>query len=120
MRCIERARPRRPAPPAGPTWVYELEAEDMWTDVLYVGVAHDLLRRLRQHRFAKPWWPQVHLVQAVLYATRAEALAMEAMHLNAQRRPLYNLQVPRLRDLPSCAHFSERWLDSVQLDPSDV
>lgn len=59
----------------GPTWVYHCMCEHHGT--LYVGIASDLRKRLRQHRRTKVWWSHVATVIADRYPSRHEARAVE-------------------------------------------
>lgn len=83
----------RPADTNDATWVYYLHADEDG-DAIYVGVTSQLHRRLGQHKRTKGWWHEVIFIIATRYPTRAEALAVEAMHLQSTRKPKYNIAVP--------------------------
>lgn len=59
-----------------PTWVYHCFCSH--NAEIYVGVARDVTRRLREHRARSPWFGDVDAVIAFLYPTRQHALAIEA------------------------------------------
>lgn len=71
-----------------PTWVYHAFCQH--GSLLYVGVAFDLQRRLKQHRLYKAWWPEVDWIIADLFDNRAEALAQESRVI-WHHHPEYNL-----------------------------
>lgn len=73
-----------------PTWVYHAFCEH--NGLLYVGVASDPERRVRQHLYAKPWWRhEVDMVLAELYPSRRQALDVESSAIH-NMRPTYNLR----------------------------
>ena len=77
-------------------------------ELLYVGVAYDLQRRIAQHRATKSWWPEVDRVLGIRYATRAEALVLENRMIK-QERPCYNVAgKPAAADLVSS--FEYEWV----------
>lgn len=47
-------------------------------EVIYVGVAVDMVRRLRQHAMSQPWWDQVSYIEACRFESRIDALCEEA------------------------------------------
>jgi predicted GIY-YIG superfamily endonuclease len=99
-----------------PTWMYVIEGADEWGPPLYVGVTADLPSRMRQHRLSKAWWGEGRLIVASLYATREEALRLEAAWIN-HLRPLYNVDVPRDRLWPADWHPNYDMLEESQLVP---
>jgi len=84
-----------PLPPDA-TWLYHLESRA--AGLLYIGVAWDLDRRLRQHRKTKSWWPEVYIIASFLYPSRQSALAAEAVGIRCDiSPPIYNIMVPSKR-----------------------
>lgn len=74
---------------AGPTWVYFACCSH--GAFLYIGVAHDVNKRVRQHRKKKDWWAaEVSDMLAFQYPTRQQALEVEA-HYIKHYRPPYNI-----------------------------
>lgn len=69
-----------------PTFVYQCSCAH--GGLLYVGIAHDLAARIRQHR-SKPWWPHVDMVTAELYEDRAAARQVES-HTIWHEHPTHN------------------------------
>lgn len=99
------ARRRRVAADDGPTWVYQAMCEH--GGLLYVGVAHDVPRRIAQHRSTKSWWREVDIVCATRYESRTEALAVEARMIRGERPPHNIAGRP---PVPSASSYSRQWL----------
>ena len=53
------------------TTLYRIYDDD--SELLYIGIAGNLGRRLEQHADEKPWWPGASVVAIEHYSTRAEA-----------------------------------------------
>lgn len=75
-------------------WVYFLHNEA--DELLYVGITCTGMGRMMQHAREKGWWPQVDHIQIEHFDNREDALAREA-EVIAERRPPFNLALPRLR-----------------------
>ena len=81
-----------PAPLAGPV---EIDPDDKPTllyrlfdaewNLLYIGVAFDLAKRLWEHASAQMWWPEVAHCTAALYGNREDAEAAEDAAIKAER-----------------------------------
>lgn len=77
------------APPDGPTWMYLAFCEHRAP--LYIGIAHDVERRVEQHRTTKPKWrEQVWAMIAYELPTRRQALDLET-HMIRSVRPAWNV-----------------------------
>lgn len=99
-----RLAPDVPQLPTGATWLYHLMSRDDGTP-LYIGIAGNLSRRLRQHKSTKPWWSEVWLISAYIYPTRRAALDAEAFGIACPvAPPRYNIHVPRPRPLTEDAN----------------
>lgn len=72
-----------------PSSVYRLYSADF--DLLYVGIAGNVAKRLVAHSQTE-WWGDVSLIRLEHFATRAEALDVEAKAIRGER-PVYNVQV---------------------------
>ena len=83
---------------SGPTWVYQLFCDH--GALIYVGVATDVRRRLKQHRATKAWWPEVFSVAAYLFPSREHALMVEAARIREGVSPRYNVAGRQARSLP--------------------
>lgn len=71
-----------------PTALYRFyDTDDV---LLYVGVTNNPTQRFGQHAIDKAWWPQVARKTAVLYGSRDDALAAEAVAIVAES-PVYNI-----------------------------
>jgi len=90
--------PRKQTSP-GPTYVYRILCSHGL--LLYVGVAVDVERRLKQHAATKPWWGHARVILTDRYATRFQALKVEAYFITYMR-PKHNIsgQTP----LPNLPH----------------
>lgn len=75
-------------PVPDPTWVYQLYCKH--GGLLYVGIAYNLERRLKQHRGDKPWWPEVAKIDAYQFPTRMAAREAELAAITV-RQPFYNV-----------------------------
>lgn len=58
--------------------------------LLYVGVAHSFLGRLRQHEDGQPWWNEAVRVTVEHYGSSAQALEAERVAIQTDR-PRYNV-----------------------------
>lgn len=72
-----------------PTALYRLYSAD--ETLLYIGISADPDRRFKQHRDAKPWWPQVAQKTIEWHPSRNRALAEEADAIKAEA-PAYNIE----------------------------
>jgi hypothetical protein len=81
-----------------PTWLYHLftggdgETSDR---LLYIGIAAQLRRRMRQHAATKRWWQDVEQVVAIVGCCRRHVLIEESEHI-AAAWPLYNVSRPSI------------------------
>jgi predicted GIY-YIG superfamily endonuclease len=71
-----------------PTAVYRFY--DAGDDLLYIGITNNLPARFAQHAVDKYWWHRVVRKTAVLYGSRAEALAEEARAIPVEQ-PVHNV-----------------------------
>ncbi|MFI7618039.1 GIY-YIG nuclease family protein [Nonomuraea terrae] len=76
-------------------------------ELLYVGIAIDLKKRLRQH-ICQWWWPEVAALRVERHPNRLEALSAEKAAIEAEG-PKYNTQhAGRRSPAPaSCVHIDE-------------
>lgn len=84
------------------------------TETVYVGIADDWKRRLRQHRAVKAWWPTINSVVLIAHCCRFHALEAEAFAI-CNDRPTMNICRPAHRhqhDLNTA--FSYRMLEDPQ------
>jgi len=58
--------------------------------LLYIGITHDLGRRLGQHEADKPWWAGVSRITIETHEDRDQALAAERAAIKAES-PLWNV-----------------------------
>ncbi|MWA08798.1 GIY-YIG nuclease family protein [Streptomyces sp. BA2] len=70
------------------TSVYRLRNEQ--GDLLYVGISATPPQRWAKHATEKEWWPEVVDLSLEWFATRTEALAMEAFAIRTEK-PRYNV-----------------------------
>lgn len=70
------------------TVLYRLYAAD--GTLLYVGVTGNLLKRFREHRYKKSWWPQVTGMRLAYYDSRAEAEEAEDAAIRSEN-PVHNI-----------------------------
>lgn len=71
-----------------PTWVYRCFSTER--HLLYVGIAHDVPRRMAQHAATKSWWDKVDHIFTEQYATRRKALTVESWFIT-HHNPRYNV-----------------------------
>lgn len=76
------------APPADRTTVYWLRGDR--TEILYIGIAADIGRRISQHAKTKPWWSDVCTITVMDCDSRAEALELERYEIE-RLHPHYNV-----------------------------
>ena len=102
--------------PPGTCWCYELHgARD--DRALYIGIADNLSRRLRQHKRRKPWWSEVRLIYAVPHQTRLAAMSAESYAIRCPvSRPVYNVVVPAVQVID----WDEDFLGFVEILAADV
>lgn len=74
--------------------VYRLYHRFGW--LMYVGIADDYEKRLRQHACEKPWWDEVYAAHVHFVSTREEAYRVEAVLIEQEDPPL-NLAGPGVK-----------------------
>lgn len=70
-------------------------------ELLYVGIAYSVGRRLAQHQESAPWWHRLTRVEVQTYESRGAALAAETLAIRTEY-PKYNIKNksrPELKDL---------------------
>lgn len=93
--ALLRARIRR----ARPCYLYRVFGEE--GELLYVGVAYSVGRRLAEHQDAAAWWPRATRVELEVHEDRGSALAAETIAIKTEH-PIYNIANktrPELKDL---------------------
>lgn len=68
-----------------PTSVYI--AYDKDGQIIYVGITHELPRRLDRHSVDSPWWPQSRRIDVEHYSSRPRARAREKLLIMAFSPP---------------------------------
>lgn len=99
------------------TYVYRLRAYG--GELLYVGVAEDLFRRLKQHMRGKDWWGEVDTIEFEIWISRALALREESLAIRAET-PKYNkIGVSGdWHDLAARYPFLEEWRAEIEAAPT--
>lgn len=72
----------------GPTDLYQAFNDN--GEILYVGISHNAITRLRQHRSSSAWWPHATWFQVTRYEERRDAEKAEALVV-AFDDPPYNV-----------------------------
>lgn len=67
---------------------------DRRSNLLYVGVSLNALKRLMQHREVSGWFGEIHRVEIERFATRQEALSAERNAISGEN-PRHNIKRPK-------------------------
>jgi predicted GIY-YIG superfamily endonuclease len=83
-------------PSSRATTLYRLS--DAEGALLYVGIAYDALRRLRQHARKAPWYREVARIELEAFPTREDAAAAEERAVR-EEGPRHNIRLRPLREI---------------------